>query len=69
MRSFSRTLARWNLRLVAAITLAAAWLFILAAFAYSAATTTPPASTIAAAAVLLGIAGTGFMYAWREPGA
>jgi len=69
MRSFSRTLAQWNLRLVASTTLSAAWLVILAAFAYAATSKTPPAYTIAAAVVLIGIAGTGFLYAWREPGA
>jgi len=68
MRSFSRTLAGWDLRLVAATTLAAGWLIVLAAFAYGAVSASPSLKTLGAAVLLLGIAATGFLYAWREPG-
>jgi hypothetical protein len=68
MRSFSRTVAGWDLRLVAAATLAVGWAAVLAAFAYGAASASPSPKTLGAAALLLGIAATGFLYAWREPG-
>ena len=69
MRRYSRVLARWDLRLVGSLTLAGAWLVVLASFVYDAASATPPPETIVAAVVLLGIAITGILYAWREPGA
>jgi len=71
MRPFSRTLARWDLRLIGASTLAAGWLVIVAAFLYSA-TGAPAAAapkSIGAAVLLTGIALTGILYAWREPAA
>ena len=68
MRRMSRTLAGWDLRLVGSLTLAAAWLVVLASFAYEAASDTPPLKTVGAAVLLLGIAITGILYAWRQPG-
>ena len=62
-------LGRWDMRMVASVTLGAAWLVVLASFAYEAASATPPLKAVGAAVLLLGIAITGILYAWREPGA
>jgi len=69
MRQLSRLLRRWSLLRVAAVTLGAAWLLVLAAYVYYAANVSPSASSIVAASVLLLIAASSFMYAWREPAA
>ena len=50
---------------MAAIGLAAALLAILAAYGYSLTHTTVTASGIVAAAGVVGMAGTGLLYAWR----
>jgi len=41
---------------------------LLAAFAFAATSVEPPVETILAAVALVGIAGCGFLYAWRDPG-
>lgn len=52
---------------VAAITVGAAWLAVLAAFVYFAAKARPEPSSIAAAGTVALIAVASFLYAWREP--
>jgi hypothetical protein len=50
---------------MAAACLAAPWLVVLAAYAYSLTSVQPTPGGLAAAAALVGIAGTGLLYAWR----
>ena len=69
MRQFSRLLRRRTLFEVSAITLLVAWLLVLVAYAYHAFQSGAEVAGIAAAAILLLVAATSFLYAWREPGA
>ncbi|HEY6222143.1 MAG TPA: hypothetical protein VIW26_00020 [Gemmatimonadales bacterium] len=69
MRTFSRALARWDMLRAASITLAIAWLGVFAALIYAFTTGTPELSAVLGAISALAIAGAGFLYAWREPGA
>ena len=50
---------------MAALGLVVALLAILAAYGYALTTTTATADGVVAAIVLVGIAGTGLLYAWR----
>jgi hypothetical protein len=67
MRQFSRLLRRRTLFEAFAITLAAAWIVVLAAYAYYALASKPAAGGLAAAGIVLLIAIASFLYAWREP--
>jgi len=53
---------------VAAAVLGLAWLALIAAFTFAATSVTPDWKSIGAAAEALGIAGAGFLYAWRDSG-
>jgi CHASE2 domain-containing sensor protein len=67
MRQFSRLLRRRTLFEVSATTLVVAWLFVLGAYAYYASQAKPEVAGLAAAGILLLVAATSFLYAWREP--
>jgi hypothetical protein len=54
---------------VAAGAVAAAWLLLLAAFAFAATTVRPDLASVLAAVAVLAIAAGSILYAWREPGA
>jgi hypothetical protein len=68
MTALSRALARWDLLRVAVAALGLALLLLPAAYGFSltAAKVTPGA--VISAVALVGIAGSGLLYAWR-PGA
>ena len=68
MRQLSRLLRRRTLFEASAITLGVAWSLVLGAYAYHAIQSGAEVAGIAAAAILLLIAATSFLYAWREPG-
>jgi hypothetical protein len=65
MTALSRALAHWDTIRVAAAALALALLLMLGAYAFSltAAQATPGA--VVSAVALVGIAGSGLLYAWR----
>jgi hypothetical protein len=65
MTALSRALARWEPMRVAASALALSLLVLLGAYAFSltAAQATPGA--VVSAVALVGIAGSGLLYAWR----
>jgi len=65
MATLSRALRRWDPIRVAAAVLSLAILLLLAAYGYAAVTVQPTLSALAPAAALVGIAGSGLLYAWR----
>jgi hypothetical protein len=65
MRQLRRALAGWEPIRVAAVFLGLALLLLLAAYGYAAVTAQPTPGTVAAAVGLVGIAGSGLLYAWR----
>jgi hypothetical protein len=65
MASLSRALRRWDPIRVAAASLALALVLILAAYGYAAYTVQPTLGAVVAAVALVGIAGSGLLYAWR----
>jgi hypothetical protein len=65
MATLSRALGRWDPIRVAAIFVGLATLLLLAAYGYAAAIVQPTPGGVAAAAALVGIAGSGLLYAWR----
>ena len=65
MNTLSRALRRWDPIRVAGVFLSLAILSLLAAYGYAAYNVQPTIGTIAAAVALVGIAGSGLLYAWR----
>jgi hypothetical protein len=65
MSTLSRALRRWDPIRVAAGFLGLATVLVLAAYVYAAATVKPTVGAVTAAVALLGIAGSGLLYAWR----
>src|ERR1700682_858834 len=65
MPSLSRALRRWDPIRVAAVFLGVATLLLLTAYGYAAATVQPTLGAVTAAVVMVGIAGSGLLYAWR----
>jgi hypothetical protein len=68
MRTLSRSLQRWDPMRVAAAALGLAFAVLLASYAVGAATAQPTLEGAVSAIVLLAIAASGLLYAWR-PGA
>ena len=54
---------------MSALTLAVAWVLVLAGYAFYAVNSQPQVWGVAAAAIVLLIGAASFLYAWREPGA
>jgi hypothetical protein len=65
MATLSRALGRRDPIRVAAVFAGLALLLLLAAYGYAAATVQPTPGAVAAAVALVGIAGSGLLYAWR----
>jgi hypothetical protein len=65
MNVLSRALRRWDPLRVAAAALGVACLLLLAAYGYGVATAQATVEGVIAAAALVGIAGSGLLYAWR----
>jgi hypothetical protein len=65
MGTLSRALRRWDPLRVAAGFLGLATLILLAAYGYAAGTVQPTTGAVVAAVALVGIAGSGLLYAWR----
>ena len=65
MATLSRALRRWDPIRIAAAFLGLAVLLLLAAYGFAATTTNPTPGGIAVAVALVGIAGSGLLYAWR----
>jgi hypothetical protein len=65
MATLSRALRRWDPIRVAAVFLGVAVLVLLAAYGYAAFSVQPTLGSVVAAVVVLGIAGSGLLYAWR----
>ena len=65
MATLSRALRRWDPIRVAAAGLAQALLLVLAAYGYAAVTVQPTLGAAVAVVALVGIAGSGLLYAWR----
>jgi hypothetical protein len=65
MATLSRAFRRWDPIRVAAVFLGLAMLSLLTAYGYAAYNVQPTIGTIAAAVALVGIAGSGLLYAWR----
>lgn len=65
MVSLSRRLRRFEEPRLAAICLAVALLVVLAAYGYAVAIGPVATGGIVSAAALIGMAGTGLLYAWR----
>src|SRR5258706_12462711 len=68
MTALSRALARWDPVRVAAAGLALMVLLLLAAYGYSLTASQATPGAVVSAVALVGIAGSGLLYAWR-PGA
>ena len=65
MSTLSRALRRWDPIRVAAVFLGLALLLLLAAYGFAATTINPTPGAIAAVVAVVGIAGSGLLYAWR----
>jgi hypothetical protein len=65
MTALSRALARWDPLRVATAALALVMLFLLGAYAYSLTASQATPGAVVSAAALVGIAGSGLLYAWR----
>jgi hypothetical protein len=65
MDTLSRALRRWDPIRVSTVFLGLATLALLAAYGYAAYNVQPTPGTIAVAVGLVGIAGSGLLYAWR----
>ena len=65
MAILSRALRRWDPIRVAAIFLGLAVLLLPEAYIFASTTTNPTPGAVAAAVALVGIAGSGLLYAWR----
>jgi hypothetical protein len=65
MTALSRALARWDPVRVAAAALALVTLVLLGAYAYSLTASQATPGAVVSAAALVGIAGSGLLYAWR----
>jgi hypothetical protein len=68
MAALSRALARWDPLRVAVAALGLALLLLLAAYGFSVTVAKVTPGAIVSAVALVGIAGSGLLYAWR-PGA
>jgi hypothetical protein len=65
MTALSRALARWDPVRVAAAGLALGVLVLLGAYAYSLTASQVTPGAVVSAVALVGIAGSGLLYAWR----
>jgi hypothetical protein len=68
MAALSRALGRWDPLRVAAAALGLALLLLLAAYGFSLTVAQATPGAVVSAVALVGIAGSGLLYAWR-PGA
>ena len=65
MAALSRALARWDLLRVAAAALGLAFLLLVAAYGVSLTVAQVTPGAVVSAVALVGIAGSGLLYAWR----
>jgi hypothetical protein len=65
MNTLSRALVRWDPMRVSGVFLGLAILSLVGAYGYAAYNVQPTIGSIGAAVALVGIAGSGLLYAWR----